>query len=207
MTVTSFARRLFETGTAIAEPWVIETENSDELVQIIKRTHLVARAEAAFESPDLDLDTAVWSLNVLAWGCSVFVDRTEVKTELPAFLADREPKGQSASEHWSADLGFRFLYSLIVRCQRIGPYDSLSQQLVSIGTRWPLATVGLQAEVNEQQLQLLLSDNCLRSLLVDRVVERNDESLAAHSLLQPHIAHAVGSHPDFKSWSSSRVKL
>jgi hypothetical protein len=207
MTLTSFARHLFETGTAIAEPCLVQTENSVELEHIVKRAHLVARAEAAFESPDLDLGTAVWSLNVLAWGCNVFVERTEVKTELPTFLADREPKGQSPSEHWSADLGFRFFYSLIVRCQRIGPYDSLLQQLLSIGHRWPLATVGLHAEVNEQQLQMLLSDNCLRSLLVDRVVERNDESLAAHPLLEPHIAQAVGSHPNFKSWSASRGKL
>ena len=204
MTITSFARQLFETGTAIAEPWEAQSEISDELARLINWAHSLARAEAAFECPDLDLDSAVWSLNVLAWGCSVFIDRTEVNTSLPKFLADREPNGELPSQHWSADLGFRFFHSLIIRCQQIGPYDSLVQELVSVGNRWPLATVGIQAELNPKKLELLVSDKCLCSLLVDRVVERHDEPLAKHPLLEPHIAQAVGAQPSFKSWSSNR---
>ncbi len=205
MTVTAFARTLFETGTVLAESWDSQSENSDELAAIIKRAHALARCEAAFESPELDVDAAVWSLNVLAWGCGLFVDRTEVNTELPAILANNEPRGETPSEHWSADLGFRFFHSLVVRCQHVGPYDSLVQQLITIGNRWPLATVGVQTELNSHKLELLISDKCLRSLLVDRVVERNDEPLAKHPLLASHVAQAVGSQPKLKSWSVNRI--
>ena len=204
MSILLFAQNLFESGTAHAGTWDDQPEDSEELEAIVKRNHLRARTEAAYESPELDVAAAVWSLKVLAWGCSIFVDRTEVNTELPKLLVDQEPKGQSPAEHWSVDLGFRFLHSLIVRCRRIGPYDSLVEQLIAVGTRWPLATVGLTTEVNSSKLELLLSDHCLRSVLVDRVVERNDELLAQHPLLAPHIARAVGAQPNFKSWSINR---
>lgn len=207
MTITAFTRELFDTGTAIAEPWVTQARPSPELVEIVQRAHLQARAEAAFQSPEVDLDAAIWSLNVLAWGSSVFVNRTEVNTDLPATLAEGEPKGETAAEHWSVDLGFRFLHSLIVRCQHVGPYDSLVQQLIAVGNRWPLAIVGVQTELYSHKLDVLLSDRCLRSLLVDRVVERNDEPLSKHPLLEPHVAHAVGSQPDFKSWSLKRIRV
>lgn len=207
MTMTSFSRQLFQTGTALAEQWNAETEITDELTEIIRQAHGLARAEAAFECPTLDLDAAFWSLQVLAWGCCVFADRTEVNTTLPTFLTDREPKGDSPAEHWSADLGFRFLHSLIVRCRNIGPYDSLVQQLTALGNRWPLATVGIHTEVNSQKLELLLADNCLSNLLVDRVVQRHDEALAKHPLIEPHVAYAVGAQPNFKSWSMKRTRF
>ena len=204
MSISLFAQNLFESGTAHAGTWNDQDKDSEALEAIVQQAHLRARTEAAYVPPELDVAAAVWSLKVLAWGCSVFVDRTEVDTDLPKSLVEQEPKGQSPAEHWSVDLGFRFLHSLIVRCRRIGPYDSLVEQLTSVGTRWPLATVGLNTEVNSSKLELLLSDHCLRSMLVDRVVERNDEQLAEHPLLTPHIARAVGAQTNFKSWSINR---
>jgi hypothetical protein len=202
MFISSFARQLFTTGTVVAVPWDDSPEISEELAETIQGADALARAEAAFEAPELDLKAATWSLRVLAWGCSLLMDRTEVNTNLPVSLAEQEPKGESVMEHWSADLGFRFFNSLILRCQQIGPYDSLLQQLVQIGHRWPLSLVGVQADVSQAKLELLLSNNCLRSVLVDRVVERNDEQLAQHPLLAPHIAQAVGAQPNLKQWRS-----
>ncbi len=207
MTITAFTRELFETGTVIAEPWNSQAEFSSELVEVIERAHARAQAEAAFQSPELDLNAAAWSLNVLAWGSALFINRTEVNTELPAVLANAEPRGETASEHWSVDLGFRFFHSLIVRCRRAGPYDSLVQQLIAVGSRWPLATVGVHTEVDLHKLEVLLLDRCLRSLLIDRVVERNDDPLSKHPLLESHVAQAVGSQPNFKSWSVNSMRF
>ncbi|MDX1925980.1 MAG: hypothetical protein SFV81_05655 [Pirellulaceae bacterium] len=203
MFISSFVRQLFATGTVVAVSWDDSIEISEELAETIRAADALARAEAAFEAPQLDLKAAEWSLQVLAWGCNLLMNRTEVNTNLPIRLAEQEPKGESVREHWSADLGFRFFNSLILRCQQIGPYDSLLQQLIQIGHRWPLSLVGVQADVSQAKLELLLSNNCLRSVLVDRVVESKDEQLAQHPLLAPHIAQAVGAHPNFKQWQTS----
>ncbi len=168
---------------------------------MIEDAHRYAAAEAPFHAPQLIPDAALWSFSVVAWSVSLFVDRSDGNTQLPNKLLETQPKMRTVEEQWSVDLGFRFLYSLLVRCERVSPNDTLVTQIVDICRTWPLACVGRPIEIDESALAITLSDPCLRTILVDRIVTRRDLKLAEHPLVKRFVELAVGLEPDFQKWS------
>jgi|GEM_PF-2455938 hypothetical protein len=150
------------------------------------------RDEAPYAPPPLDLQAAKWSLGVLYWGCKTLLNRFETRTQLPDYLSHAEPDGRSIGHHWSVDIGLRFLSDLIRRTAAAAADDSLIATLLGLGASWPYSSIGTNSTWNDERLQLILSDPCLRHLLFDRIEQRRDvphsQLTQLAELYQRHIA-------------------
>ncbi len=172
----------------------MEAWDREQALQCIRQAHVIAVADAPGIAPELDEDAGFWAVSVLFWGSSLFIDRAVVETQLPNSLVAREPRGDRADQHWSVDLGLRFLASLIQRSERIAKGDPLGTTLSKIATRWPLAAVGSEVVIDDSRLEVIIGDDCLRRLMVDRVIQRKDKRFQQHPLLRDEVLRAVGAN-------------
>ena len=205
--LAEFTESLFLDARAVVAEW--QLPSPDDLAvttSVIQRVHKIAAAEAPSSAPKLDTAAALWGVTTMYWCSSVFVDRASIETQLPASLADDEPQGTTPRQHWSTDLGLRFLPSLIQRSERIAKDDPLGITLLGIASRWPLSAIGTAAEIDECRLNLIASDDCLRGIMVDRILLcRESQSTTVKSQagrwlelsqFQVFIQQAIGGYPE-----------
>lgn len=170
----------------------ISTADETSLDALIRDIDAALRDEAPYAPPPLDIPAAKWSLGILYWGCKTLLNRFETRTQLPDYLRHTEPDGKSIGHHWSVDIGLRFLSDLIRRTKTAAADDSLIATLLDVGASWPYSSIGTTSTWNDERLQLILSDPCLRHLLFDRIEQRHDvlhsQLTQIAELYQRHIA-------------------
>jgi len=155
--------------------------------ELIRNVESLIRDNAPGSPPPLDLDAAYWGLSVIEWGCHMLVDRKQADTHLPSHLQEREPSGNTPAQHWSVDLGLRFLTDLLKKVLTAAPTDPLLSSLTEIGSRWPISSVGAEVEWNPERLNIILSDKSLELLLLDRIWLRSDKAHQSHPLLKDRL--------------------
>lgn len=183
-----FCEHLFAQGVLIAQPWKSADPDEQPAVHsLIQRVEHLARLDAPLIAPTFDIEAAQWALGVLSWSVNLLVDRANASTSLPPELASTEPSGQTACHHWSVDLALRYLAEVLLRARAAAADDALVVELVSICNRWPLACVGTQTEWNAQRGSIILENECLRHVLLDRIVARSDKKLAEVPAIRGYI--------------------
>ncbi len=155
--------------------------------ELIREIDSLIRDNAPSAPPPLEVDAACWGLSVIEWGCHMLVDRKQADTHLPPHLQEREPSGNTPAQHWSVDLGLRFLTDLIKKVSTAAPTDPLRNTLTEIASRWPLSSVGTEVEWNQERLIIILSDKSLELLLLDRIWRRSDTAHQSHPLLKDRL--------------------
>jgi MoxR-vWA-beta-propeller ternary system domain bpX4 len=192
-----FAEVLFTTGQVVTGRWQPAKPSAREkAAAFAKQVNQIRVLNAPYTPPPLDLDAALWSLEVLAWCCCLYADRVQTDTRLPLELKQNQPPGTNPTEHWSVDLGFRFLHSFLGRCKRVAPNDLLLAEVLDVAVHWPLAIVGsttltgTAVAVDHSKLQIVVASDCLRTILIDRIIERNDEVLGEVPELKRQVALA-----------------
>ncbi len=176
-------------ATLTAEPWGHADRSHEPAVNAaIELADRLARLEAPSAAPELDLQAAQWGLSCLAWSVFLLVDRSQADTALPKELAEAEPSGDLAGHHWSIDLSFRYLHDVLVRARAAAAEDGLVGQLEQLCSRWPLASVGTGLALPETRARTILENDCLRRVLLDRIIAKSDRELLAHSSLAPYAA-------------------
>ena len=136
-----FLTGLFEEGRIVLKGRPLPSEGD--------HSSAVARLEAAFEVHRLDVagpsipfdaPTALGAAELVRQVAWFLVNRSEPVEEMERWLRIPRPP-ESASEHLSADLSFRFLPLIERRARSISPGDRLSTFLVELLRGWPLSGV------------------------------------------------------------------
>lgn len=194
--LSEFLTDLLQEGRAIVRgelhlhaPARADSQRAKELLNSVA---VAAAADAPGTPPPFDPSIALWSAEAFAWACGMLIDRSQTDVQLPKRISGRIPKASSASAHWSADVVFRFAGDLIRRSERIGTEDPLYQEFVRLFSPWPLATVGSSIEKRPAALEVVISDVCLRTMLVDRIILQRDTDLAQAEPLARHVEQALG---------------
>lgn len=189
-----FCEQLFTHGVLTAERWLpAQPSQLPTVHEQIRRADQLARLDAPGQAPALDFNAAQWALSLLAWSVSLLVDRANADTRLPAELASTEPSGDLACHHWSVDLAFRYLGEVLLRARSAASEDALVTELVNVCSRWPLSTIGTQLPWNAERAQPIIDQPCLRRVLLDRIIARNDHHLAQEPSLRQYIeVHGAG---------------
>lgn len=163
------------------------------------RTDVLMRLNAPRDPPPLCLDSAVWAARTMYFLCDTMLNRVETQTDLPRELIHSEPAGNLVSHHWSVDLAFRVLADLDRRCGQVAKQDPLRQTIAALCDRWPFSGVGIVAEPVEEEapgstsvaaerISLILKNDCLRRMMVDRIISRGDAKYAKITPLTTMIA-------------------
>lgn len=187
--ITEFAKELFENG----EAWLSEKPNasmmelppSDELQELIISFHEKASLAAPGRPPSLDMTSAVWALNCMYWACWMLVDRNEAEVCLPTSLRSSAPDGTTAEQHWSVDLSFRFISQLRARGFQLSQDDPWVMEVDRLIQNWPLAALGTSVDESEVALSIVMQHPTLRSVYLDRILARKDNSRATKPEVVP----------------------
>ena len=143
--------------------------------------------------PPWDEAAAEWSAKVVFHAGQLILYRQHEGDELsdyfPIFPGPITPAAQL-----SADICLRYLPALLQHLDAIHPDDELIEILRQLLGQWPYT--GLLANPSEapNNLSLVLKDDCLRQLFVDRVIATKNEAVAERPEVQPHITAALGNH-------------
>ena len=154
-------------------------ENAEDLAsakELLIEVDAIARLHAPSSAPQLNIESSLWAARVMRYCCRMLVDRVETQTDLPKSLAE-QPSLDSAQNHWSIDLIFRSWWDLVSRAKKLSSNDPLNQTIDSVTRNWPLAAVGTNTNFDTSQLDTIWNHDCLRRLLVDRIVRRQDKEL------------------------------
>ena len=163
--------------------------------QVLAQTSQDAALQAPSVAPEFDGDAALWAAETFAWAAGMLVDRGETNTDFPAWLNDRTANPTTASAHWSVDLTFRFFSGLVARAEKVGKDDPLYPELMNLLEPWPLSSVGISVENSKHSIDIVLQDNCLQKIYVDRILITKDTARAESQPLQSLIENAVGAYP------------
>jgi hypothetical protein len=196
--LADFIDQLLQEGRAIVRDSLHRQAPSDadrqRTATLLEVAHRHAADDAPRTPPDWDAAAAVWSADALAWAAGMLVDRGEVDVAIPKRITSCQPSPRSPSVHWSVDLLFRLAADLFHRGKKICDGDPLDHELQMLFSPWPLACVGTTIESPAKNLSVVLGQECLSAIYVDRVLLRQDSTRAAADPLPELIQRVVGAY-------------
>ena len=147
-------------------------------------------------TPTFDADVSVWAAKSFAWGTGMLVDRGETDVTIPDWILRGQPSGRSATDHWSVDIVFRLANDLMRMSRRICAGDPLECELEKLFSPWPMACVGTTIENPDETISVVIDNDCLRTIYVDRILLRKDSARSQSARIRPWIDRVVGGHPE-----------
>lgn len=196
MSLPVFLTTLFESGS-VQVPQVREISRGEreEASRVMGEFERGYRLSLAGAPPAFALDIACHAAETMYRLCQCLVYRElEPHTVLsPHTLAHEGPR--TPADHYSADLVFRFLPDVWRLAKDASENDPLLALILSLGSRWPLSSVGIPG-LAEVTIERFVGDRCLLRLYVDRIIKRRDRSRLGDRRVREMVQTAVGAHPD-----------
>jgi hypothetical protein len=190
-----FVRQLLSFGQVVLEsaetPTDLEIESAVALCLEIEQQQ---RAELPGVPPQIDVAALKWALQMMYSACQLQVFRNLDEVEISNRLSPTGPGADTAAAHYSVDVAFRFMPDLFVLVQNSMPGDPLSLRLLKWADEWPLSSVGMAQASPDPSV--LLSDQCLKSMYVDRIIRRKDQGRLQNEAVQLAVKSALGAFGD-----------
>jgi hypothetical protein len=159
------------------------------------------RALAAFEQqyrlelpatpPAVLAPAARWAAVMFYRACQFVAFRDADEGVVAKTLTMACPEGEPPAVHYSVDLTFRFLPSLVKLAQSAAQNDPLLTHFDRWATDWPLSSVGM-AVAGPVQIGPWACSPCLLGLYVDRVIACGDASRLAEPIVRAAVQQAIG---------------
>ena len=186
-----FLNALFADGvlTLAAEQPEIDQQKTETLLVSAEQ---IWRMQMPLDPPKFDVVPALKAARVLESACRAIVHREIGIEQTEQFINEC---GLSCSDnpdqHYSVDLVLRFLPQVSERASRISDTDPLLEILKTIGTDWPLSSVGMPG-LAITTLPIGIQHPSLWRLYVDRVISRKDKSRLNIASVSDAVAAAIG---------------
>lgn len=198
MSLTSFLEELFETGRVTVqdeEDW--EPDDLRSATQLLKSAEQVWRTTLAFDAPVPHAPAMLWAAQSVyraaQWIALRNYDERSMERKSPPapFSFDEDP-----SVVYSVDLCLRFLPDLVRLATSPMEGDPLIATLRQWARDWPLSSIGVADldRCSESALRLIFSHPALRTLYIDRVIQREDHSRLANDRVADGVRDTMGLH-------------
>lgn len=165
----------------------------DDTAAILVAFEADYRDSLAGNPPRLNLPAMMWGANIAFRACAFLIQRDQEEKVMRAALEEACPEAPSPAVCYSVDLTLRFLPDFVRLAKATSPTDPLVVVLKTLGSQWPLSSVGI-TELDACDPEPFLSDRCLRMLYVDRIIAAKDRSRVEHPVVRDAIQSAVGIH-------------
>ncbi len=194
MSLRAFLSQLTEGGRikVAREGFAEEPHDAEAALRELEAT---VRPEMPHEPPALDVDVARWATVVLYDACALFVFRDYDVDVVHARLRAPCPRAPDPTACYSADLLLRHLPDVAQLARGIDEDDPLVESLRELGRQWPLSSVGMP-ELGRVDPSAFMTNASLRTLYVDRILERRDTSRLDHPEVRAAVQAAVGLHDE-----------
>jgi hypothetical protein len=143
------------------------------------------------DAPPLFRPAARWAAEQLYRACQLAVFRDFSADDVKAAFANDCPTCDSASQHYSVDLVFRYLPDLYRIARARAEDDPLCEGLREWARRWPLSSVGMVG-VTVDDVAAVTSHPGLLQLYVDRIISKNDKARLNNATVAIAVKAALG---------------
>lgn len=170
-------------------------ENADMADDLLAECDRLARQHLAFTPPDYLPDVARWAAHCLQAACQCLVYRQIDEAAVRRLLGVACPRPPSAGVIYSADLLLQYLADLAPLARAAAEQDVLVNELMRLGAAWPLSSIGmagLAPRLDNQAIDLILDNRCLRQLYVDRTIAHRDRARLEHAQVREAVCEALG---------------
>ncbi len=219
MTMTplaDFLTALWETGQ-VAVPELSPGGKSDispaDVTEATLRLHCYASDERTAlpgVPPTVDAAAAMWGLTAMFAACSLIVHRQQTVEMFASQFDSQQLDSSSSNVVYSVDLALRFLPDVHRLATKLSESDPLCDVLEELGRRWPLSSVGMSfrepQETSAVDTAAWWSDDCLRQVYLDRIIEREDFMRLHESCVADSLRAVIGIHDDLSPKISSALK-
>ncbi|MEE1897577.1 hypothetical protein V1389_04475 [Flavobacterium rakeshii] len=143
--------------------------------------------------PDFDDEAALWGAKTLYYAAQLYLYRkdntSQLTTILPAY-----PKEPDAPALLSADLCLRFLPQVVAMLKATDPEDLLIPVLNKHLEKFHYSVIGFEANPNSFNFSILNTNQCLKQLYLDRIIERKDIAFAENEEVKQWLNECLGDH-------------
>jgi hypothetical protein len=149
-TLTDFVELLLRDGCAVLKSPPAPTPRADaEVTALLERAHRTYALNLAGPPVRFDGPTALAAASLVHRSCWLLVDRSQPADAVEQILQMPHPP-ETAAQHVSADLTFRFLPQVHRRAAAAGAVEPLTLHLAKVLRQWPLS--GVLSDVTEGPL-------------------------------------------------------
>ncbi|MCR9250012.1 MAG: hypothetical protein NXI20_06285 [bacterium] len=165
-----------------------------DVIDFLKSEYQKESLDYPYKVPEFDSKAAVWGAKIIYFVSHLMVNRTKESQELTSFLPQDELE-LSPSSILSVDLCLRFLPDLIVQLSLLQSDDPIIYTLNKVLIKWHYSGISYLETTEKLDFELVLSNQCLLQLYVDRVIENKSREYLKSKLE----AYILGSMGEYKS--------
>ncbi|MFH6946378.1 hypothetical protein [Flavobacterium sp. FlaQc-50] len=171
----------------------ISKEEEEEVILFLETEYENEILDYPWKAPEFNREAAGWGAKTVYFAAQLVLYREHKISELDLFLP--KYKGVlSASALLSADLCLRFLPQLIIEMKRIDADDLAIPILEQLLADFHYSAIGFDVDYETINLDTVFSDDSLKQLYLNRVVERKALKTAAIKEINQELMAGFGAH-------------
>lgn len=151
------------------------------------------RQDYPYTAPLFDAEAAIWGAKTVYSCAQLLLYRENKAVELPS-LVPQYSGVLDASAMLSADLCFRFLPSVKHALELIDVNDPLIKIIEGLLVQFPYSGIGRDGDFTVPNVSVILQDNCLKQLYLDRITQRKALKWTAPAEITTALMANMGSH-------------
>ena len=171
----------------------VTAEQEEGVVQLLASHYTKASIDYPGTPPQFEKEAAAWSSKILFYAAQLVMYREHSGESLGVFFPKYEYP-RTAATILTADLSLRYLPSILKYLEQIDIEDALIPILKSILSEWQYSGLLSHLDFEVKDLELILADNCLSKLYVNRLVECKKIKVGQHEKIRPLVLSALGNY-------------
>jgi len=143
---------------------------SEEVVSFLEQQYKAEVLSYPYTEPAFDNVSALWAAKTVYVAAQLMLYREHKPDDLQSLLHVFEGE-ITAGAILSVDLCLRFLPDIIFNLKAIDSQDALIELLEGILTKWHYSGIAYMTEIEEPEMEAVVSDPCMHQLYVNRIIE------------------------------------
>lgn len=173
----------------------ISKEEEKEVIELLRDEYEKEKLNYPFQAPDFDESAALWGSKIVYFATQLVLNREDTASKISALFPDFG-KAITPSAMLSADLCLRFLPLLLLQLQHMDADDIILPVLEQKLKQFSYSGIGYDMDLENLDHSVVLSDDCMTQLFLDRVVEKKDKNRGNLEIIKPLLLANFG---DFKT--------
>jgi len=171
--------RLVEEILLLGHVLTIPAPEAEEVKAFLLYEYEREQLDYPYVVPAFDEAAALWAAQTIYMAAQLILYRQDEPEELEKLLPLYKG-AQTESAILSADLCLRFLPNMIYQLTLIDPADPLVALLEKIIHQWHYSGINYNLNIEALDFKLIQSNDCLRQLYLNRIIEYKNKKLAKH---------------------------
>ena len=182
----------------------VTVEQEKQVVTLLETYYNKESIDYPGISPQFDQEAAAWSSKVLFYAAQLVMYREHSGDTLSDFFPDYQ-RPKTAAAMITADLSLRYLPSILKYLEQIDLEDALIPILKKILIEWEYSGLLSNMDFEVKNVDLILTDNCLSKLYVNRIIENKKVKVGRQEKIKPFVLSALGNYKNefWKDFNSS----